>query len=324
MRLQAELARYADLVKTGDLEFDFKGSGRSVAMMMFSMFSMMASVERDWLTSRMFAGRLAKWRRGEWPYGQNMIPFGYELDAQHQLVPIPELQPAVREMLIILSNRDMAPSEMVSQLGVIGMTSMRKHRRLGDRIPASAIASPHAFVKGLYAWASVWVLGEYLWRVHNHVTDLDEFCGAPISRYPHSDENGDPDRGELHMLYRVGTPEDGWAEPEILDAFTNAAYDFMATRTSSGTTTPQRPLAPAVGAASAGPDLHRFILSPNAARGSDNLGVQRRNAARAKKEISPFSGRHWEDDGWHVELQVTKKNMYQLIRWPIETEEAAS
>ncbi|MEZ0579288.1 hypothetical protein [Nocardioides sp. MH1] len=315
-RLQAALDGNVDTVWAGDLPFAFTGPHKVVGSMMFSMFAMIASMERDWIVQRLLAGRIAKWRRNEWPFGKNTIPFGYRLDDARRLVPDPELRPTVREMLMILSNYDTPPSELVRQLNRIGVTGMRKHRRLDINMPAGALASPDSFITSLYAWAPLWIQGEYLWRVSNAFADMDEIAGLPVVRHPNNDE----DPGEVQMLYCPGVPDNGWAEPEILASFA-AAATARTKRLKSNDRTPPRPLSPTVSNSSADPVLHSQLMNSLHARLLDNTHRDRRRAARAQQRIAPFAGREWTEGEWHYELQVLHTGTYRLIRWPNSRQE---
>ncbi|GAB3868928.1 hypothetical protein GCM10028801_45560 [Nocardioides maradonensis] len=313
MRLQAELIGNVDTVWAGELAFAFTGINRDIGQMMFSMFAWIASMERDWIVRRLLAGRIAKWRRHEWPFGHGTIPFGYMLDsATRQLVPDPGQREAVREMLLILCNEQLPTSEAMRQLSRAGVTSMRKHRRLGVRTPAAAIQASDSFINGLYAWAPLWVHGEYLWRMTNVFPDHDEISGVPIVRAP-----GDAtDVGELQMLYRVPVPEGGWAEPEILTAFGEAAVARTRALLGKGSTA-ERPLSEAVSEESKAPRLLAQLLSADNARNLDAAAARRRERARSKRSIAPLAGRSWLDDDWHYELQVSSRSAYRLVRWPL-------
>lgn len=311
-RLQADLDGNVDVVWAGSVPFHFTGPSAQVGMMMFSMFSMVASMERDWIVQRLLTGRIAKWRRGEWPFGAATIPHGYMLDGDHRLVPNPELRASVREMLIILSNPETPNGEKVRQLSRAGVYSMRKHRRLGERIPVGAMRGVDSLVASLYAWAPLYVQGEYLWRMANVFRDLEELAGVPVVR----DERIKNDLGEMQMLYKIPLLDDGWAEPEVLSAFSTTAADYMAWLVQRGATD-VRPIADTIETASVDPALHIRILNPDRARWADAAQRERRSRARSKKTIAPLAGRNWVDGDWHYELQVVSRKSYRLVRWPL-------
>ena len=319
-RLQSVLEGNVDAIHAGSVTFPLTGQQAQIGLMMFSMFSLVASMERDWIVQRLLAGRVAKWRRGEWPFGKGTVPFGYYVDPNtHKLCPDPDARDAVREMLMVLS-KDSPPSQLVKELNRAGVVSMRKHRRLKEHVPAGATTSPNALVDSLYAWAPLWCQGEYLFRVTNVFPGMEELAGVPIVRDPRNPG----DLGEMQMLYQVGVPEDGWAEPEILAAFAEKAAANTLHMLENRKRTNLRPLAADVAQSSANPALHVHVLSPQNTRGLDRKTRNRRAAARAKGRISALAGRTWTDGSWRYELHVCRTDMYKILRWPLRADDAAA
>lgn len=312
-RLQAELDGTVDVVWAGEMAFPFAGPQAQVGMMMFSMFSMIASMERDWIVQRLLAGRIAKWRRKEWPHGTNHVPFGHTIDpVTKELVVDVSARAAVREMMLVLGNPETPPAEMIRQLQRAGMTGMRRHRRLENFVPVTALKNATWFINTLYAWAALWCDGEYLFRVTNVFPHMQELAGVPVVRDPEVPD----DVGEMQMLYKVGLPEGGWAEPEVVAQFRNAAVARMRGLVAKGATD-VRPLAPSVVNESANPELHTQLLNADRAKGQDAAVRGRRDRARAKRTIAPFTGRGWFEDDWYYELQVMTQGRYRLMRWPM-------
>jgi hypothetical protein len=219
----------------------------------------------------------------------------------------------VREALMILSNSTLSPSETVRQLSRAGVMSMRKHRRLKKRISVGAMQAPETVINAWFAWAPLYVQGEYLWRMANVFPALDELAGVPIMRDPEIPD----DHGEMQMLYRVPPPDNGWAEPEVLAAFAAAAVARMDHLRAKGATD-VRPLADSVASASANPSMHEQILNPDRARRMDAAQRERRQRARGKKRVAPLTGRSWTADGFHFELQIVSDKTYRLTRWPLD------
>lgn len=62
-RLAAAIEGNVDHLHAGTLRLTFVGPEGQVGFMMFSMFSLVASMERDWIVQRLMAGRISKWRR---------------------------------------------------------------------------------------------------------------------------------------------------------------------------------------------------------------------------------------------------------------------
>lgn len=299
-----------DVVWAGSMKFAFTGPEANVGKMLFSMFAMVASMERDWIVQRLQAGRIAQWRRGEWPLGSSTVPFGYRLDkASRRLVPDEELRPVVREMICILAAGG-TPRSIVERLGAVGVTTMRKYLRFGRKVTVNSVHNPSSLVASLYAWAPIWINGEYLFRLSCPFTGLDELAGVPVVR-----ESDNPDdAGELQMLVKVALPVGGWAEPALLLSLRDTAIRHMSSL-SRAYRVESRPLSEPVRGATADLTLLEQLLTPNnaAGRGSD---WRRRTGGRAKASASPFAGRRWSDDSYVYELRAANREKYQLWRWP--------
>lgn len=309
--LQAALSGNVDTLWAGGFQIQLSGEFAAMGMMTVGMFSTIASMERDFIVQRLLAGRIAKWRRGEWAFGHGTVPFGYMLNANKQLVPDLSKRDMVREMLLILGSTD-APSEKKRQLNDAGVMSMRAHRRLKGHVPVGAMQASSALISSLYAWAALWCFGEYLFRVENVFADMQELAGVPIVRHKGMRRS---DMGELQMLYKPGVPEGGWAEPEVLQKFLEQAIATSSVMVADHRRTEQRPLSKAIKAQSANADAHRKVLNPNYMRALDHETQRRRSGSRAKRRITALTGRFWRRNGYHYELQMGGANLYRLVRW---------
>lgn len=312
-RLAGAMAGHVQRVCAGEVTFELEGPRANVDMMMFSMFAMVASMERNWIVQRLLAGRVAKWRRGEWPFGKATIPFGYKLDTKtRRLIPDPSKKDMVREMLLILCS-DAPPSEMARQMSRLGMRSLRPNRVTGAPVPIAALQGAEQHVKSLYAWAALWCHGEYLFRISNVFRDLDELAGLRVARDP----KRPGDLGELQMLYEVGVPDGGWAEPEVLRAFSQKATSVVADLVETRNRNRPRPLTAAVQAASSAADLHAGLLP------SSSLVDLRRHTnlqgapARSRQQLGPWTGRQWTDDQFFYEMRIIDRVRYAILRWPL-------
>ena len=103
------LPDHVDAISTGSQVMKLNGENSEYGRMQFMLLGSMAAMERTWIVTRMMTGRIAAWRRGQWLYGRNSVPFGYRLDEENRLHPIPEMREQVREMLLILGT-DQAPA----------------------------------------------------------------------------------------------------------------------------------------------------------------------------------------------------------------------
>ncbi|WP_311208468.1 hypothetical protein [Aeromicrobium sp. WCS2018Hpa-31] len=312
-RLSLGLCDNVDKIVAKDMTIRLTGPDSAFGFMQLTMMGFCAATERDAIVQRLLAGKIAKWRRNEWPFGSAVIPFGYRFDKElSTLVPMPELRPQVAEMLLVLAS-DVPVSEKARRLDEIGVPTLRSSRKTGDT-RFSTRSNIESAVRSLYAWIPVWVSGEFLFRYQNPLDDLEELSGLPVVRYPAKkggDDSSDP--GELQMLYRVGVPDGGWADPSILAAVTHKATHLAGIHPDK-----PRPVADASLVESEAKAIHQQVLPPEFTRGTNLANRSRRNRARARRLISPFTGRHWIRDDHFYEMRSTNDG-YTVTRWPLDS-----
>ncbi|CAM3734196.1 hypothetical protein [Nocardioides zeicaulis] len=356
--LLAELLNKVETVWAGGVPFTFKGAGAQHGMMLFSVLAMIASTERDWIIQRLLCGKIAHWRNGKWPWGNSTVPFGYAFDPDNvKLVCIEEMREQVREMLLILSQQNVPDSELVRQLGAIGVTSSRSLKTGAERRNIASLADPTTAINTLYAWAPLWIAGEYLLRHANGYDGLEELSGVPVVRSGNDEVERQLDElGLLDTIYDAMEGDSDGAVPMDLDETTNHLIEDVFHKVESdrgelqllyklpvpkngwaerdvldafataarkrhaslkSRRTHMRPLSLQVTGESDVPDLHASLLSPSVARGNDTRRAASRDAARAHRLVPPFAGRSWNDGEWDFELFVTKSQVYELRAWPV-------
>lgn len=346
--LLTSLVDRVDVVYAGDTQFPLSGPRAVEGHMMFQMFAMVASMERNWIVQRLLTGRIAQWRRGEWTLGGWIVPFGYTYDKKTKTIkPNPDLREAVRAGLIILSS-DASPAEMTRQLARVGF-KIRKRKKSGDRevVAASESSAPRDYIDSLYSWASVYCHGEFLLRLTNVFPGMTDVAGVPVMRRggaPAATDtdfapdlaqavtselertltehqlrlpDADADSGELQLLIKVGIPEDGWAEPDILDGFREKATARMHAIHARQQLAP-RPLNPEVLAGSANPDLLGRVSSLHVMR-RDPSYRSRLVGAQNAQQVPPHAGRGWVTGNWWYQLHATGRHYYSLMRFPLAT-----
>lgn len=302
-----------DRVVASDMTFELVGPNAWVGFMMLTVLGWCAATERTAIVQRLLAGRIAQWRRNEWPLGGAVVPFGYTYDKKlKRLVPDESKRDAVREMMIILSS-DAPPSLKARQLDKIGVRAFKKSARSDRYIPFSARTNPSQAVQILMQWAPVWVAGEYLHRYTNALGDLHELSGLSVVRHP-GDET---DSGEFQMLFKVGVPEGGWCENDLLDMFARKAMEHTSEMLGTDRYTRSRPLSELTAVMASKPDLLRGLLSPETRARVDKATKSRRHASRARKKIHPLLGRNWILGDWFYELQASGTHRYRIMRWPL-------
>jgi DNA invertase Pin-like site-specific DNA recombinase len=346
-RLMAAMQGNVDVVVTGETRFQLTGEAAANGLLMFSMFATVASMERNWIVQRLVAGRIASWRRDEWPFADRISLLGYAFDSNSKklvLDPDPKVRERVRDMLMVLVG-DAPPAEMVRQLSDLGCTVVRRQNGKTERVPASAAQAPGEYVAALYSWAPVWCAGEYLWRHRNAFPGVRELAGVPVVYMPKeegrqevdpaaallrelgvgelaselrdlvtSQDGDDLDAGELQMLLKVPLPEGGWAEPELLEAFAQKSIERSQAKLES---TVLRPLSAAVAEKSANAALHERIVARTVRIDDFDGHGSRVSTSRGKSKIAAFAGRSWVRDGWVYEMAVASGALLKVVRHPL-------
>lgn len=317
-RLSMALTGNVDRLKVKDMSFDLTGKDAALGTMALTMMAWCAAMERTAIVQRLLAGRIATWRRQEWPFGKSMVPFGYEWDeATSTIVPDATKREAVQQMMVVLTS-DLPPAEMARQLDRIGVTPMRRTKKSGRRALFSSIAHPDQVIRTMYAWAPLWVCGEYLMRFSNPLPELTELAGMPVARYVDTED----DPGEFQMLFQFDVPENGWADPAVIHAFVRRAAEVNYAAVTSGDAQAPRPLGSHAATISRDAGLHRRQLPGSHLRKSDRASLVRRAGGRARRTISALSGRTWTHDGWQYELLAQSTDLYKVVRYPLNGHDA--
>lgn len=332
--LAAAMQGNVDRIEAGTVVFDLR-EDESMGWMLYGMFATISSMERTWINARLQAGKVAQWRRGEWPFGSGLVPFGYRYNRRSRRVE-PDLtqREAVRQMLIVLAS-DLPPRAMVDALGELGVRMMRTEDGGRGRALISTAENPTMQIASLFAWIPVWVQGEYLLRVSNLHVGVGQVAGVPVARWETGTGSSDDtapeqDPGELQLLFDVPVPPDGWAEPEVRHAAAAAATRFhearllrAQARLLTGSTEPlavdrmgMRPLAAHVVEQSRGADLLAALLSPDGTRGNSAPARALRHRAHGRRRESLFAGRRWKSDGFEFTIGVREGGTYMVLRRP--------
>ena len=304
------LPDHVDEVWAGPVVLKLVGEGSEYGRMLFSVLGAVAAMERNWIVTRMMAGRIAAWRRGEWLFGETTTPFGYRLE-DRRLVPVPELRDQVRQMLLLLGD-DVAPSLTVRRLADLDVPTFRRSssKVIGDSTRARN--NPRALVDSFLAWVPLWVAGEYIWRFTSPMKGVREFAGAPVV-YADGHSAGS---GEVQLLMTPGVPPGGWAEQDVLDRVALAARTRFGSQLATRSREPEMPLAQAVRCRSTDPDLHEAVLGVNNEGRRPPVRNPRRRGTRT---AALFSGYGWGDGVGTYELKVHPHGRYAIVRREIQS-----
>lgn len=307
--LQAALHDHVDRLVTGEHEFDLHDGG--LGSMIISSLGMAAAMERNWIVQRTTTGKLFRAKQQLWPFGSSSVPFGYRLNRERKLVPDESQRGKVAEMLAILGSSAPA-NEMQRQLHLAGVLAARPDPETGESKSVGDLHDASGLVNRLYAWATLYVAGEFVYRLSNPIENVDQVAGVSVMRHPENPE----ELGELQVLIEVKPPKGGWASQDVLDAFALRAVSHHKDLVKKKGRTVLRPLSQTIADATNFATLHNNVLNSVNATGNDASSVERRSAARARRRIAPFTGRTWTDDEFDYELQVVTRDRYRLLRWP--------
>lgn len=296
-----KLPRSVDQVWAGSQILKLVGDGSEYGRMQFSILGSMASMEHTWLVTRMMAGKVAAWQRGQWLYGRNSVPFGYTLTPDRRLVPDVELRDKVREMLLILG-ADEAPLLTIHRLTELGVRL--KSNNKPRRSTRASAGNPRRAVDRLLSLAPLYIAGERLWRTTFALKGTKELMGVPLVFAP-GDTSG---RGELQLLLTPGVPEGGWAEPAVLDQLALVALQRRAERERVTPHHKPLPVAVHVREASASAELHevRTLASERTQPSSPRR--------RGTHTVAAFSGYAWHNDLGSFEIKRAAHNEYGITR----------
>lgn len=292
------------------------GPSAEIGFMMLRVIGMMAAMERSWIEQRTVTGKIFRASK-KWPLGVGVVPFGYLLDEDLNLVPDPRKVEQVAAMLTILSS-DAPPQEMLLRMDEIGVKSTRR-RRMKKKATTGSDRNASDRMARLYTWASLYVSGEYVFRLRNTLQYVDQIGGVPVVRYPDDPE----DDGEFQILIKPGVPEGGWAHSDVLNAFAAKAIQRFDARTAVNRRA-VRPLNADITEQSELPILHNVRMTGSVdLRDRDGLRVmadpegfrERQSAARSKRIVATLSGRRWSDDDFEYELVPETVGSYRLVRW---------
>lgn len=177
----------------------------------FQVFSMIASAERDYIVRRHTAGRVAQWRRGEWI--PNAFPPGYrlvdrKLELDHDMVD------AVRQMLVVMAQPGLPPSEVVAALGALGIKTAGVSRAHGSQATVADARNPSEVLETIAGWVSTYATGRYELLWPNPFPGVTDIAGVEIEEV---DNRDDYPFGALRFVSEVPMPEGGWADSETLE-----------------------------------------------------------------------------------------------------------
>lgn len=177
--------------------------------MMFQVFAMIASAERDYIVRRHTAGRVTQWKRQEWI--PNAYPPGYRIQDQKLVLDHTQIKP-VQEMLRILADRSLTNAQCATKIGALGVTTPKLVAERGANVTVADARSPSSIIRTLVGWADTYETGRHVVPWPNPFPGVEHVSGVPVEDDPSSAH------GVLNLTYDLALPEDGWADDATFSA----------------------------------------------------------------------------------------------------------
>lgn len=188
--------------------------------MLFQVLAMIAATERDYLVRRHTAGRVAQCRRGEWlSIG---YPPGYRLEDRRLVLDESRID-AVRQMLVLLADPALRPSECAARIGALGLSTPMIINRHGPDATISDARNPTEVLATLRGWVGLYATGRHTTLWPNPFAGVSHIAGVevqPFDGYEH---------GALELVQEVPLPDGGWADDATLDAIRHRSEARSAT-----------------------------------------------------------------------------------------------
>lgn len=207
-RLQDVIQRRCSRVRTMQQDIDISSP---MGQLLWQVFAMLASSERDAIVQRLFHGRLMMWKRGHWPMGDSRaIPLGYHL-VDKVLHVDPDQKELLTGVLEVLADASLTDTDAAHRVREMVAGHSRNKSSEEDLIPDRGEArSPQMLLARLMRWMDFYLTGEYRFPITLPYEGLSEFQGLPVEM--ESDEHGKA-RPLIRLPYSVGKPD---VEPELI------------------------------------------------------------------------------------------------------------
>ncbi|QXC61615.1 hypothetical protein KSP35_01840 [Aquihabitans sp. G128] len=175
----------------------------------WSAYAPIAATERNLIVQRLLIGKVNKWRRGEWLFGDNAIPPGYCL-TERRLAIDEAMVGAVKRIIELLADPRASSIWTVGELGKAGLRSREPGPGRGR--PLSATTNHSSTIRGLAKFLPLYATGKQVLRLAVPFPGLDDFAGLPVNRV-----DGLDDHGFVELPYDLDVPPGGWADADLLE-----------------------------------------------------------------------------------------------------------
>lgn len=212
-QLQVVLKSMRIVVCDREREFDLNDQ---MGVLFWGLLTTFAAYERDGIVDRNTLGKIAQARRGEWPFGNQHVPFGYVPNGR-SISPDPSMVDRVSKLLQLLAMPDLTSAEFVAEAAKIGVSRMRLaniHERESGLVHVAV--HPKDVRSSFEGWLDLYETGTYRMCLPCPTASDSSptYGGLPVWT-EHRD--GEPSRRMVTLSYDFGLPEGGWAPPSVFE-----------------------------------------------------------------------------------------------------------
>lgn len=207
-----------DELRAGQLTLHFTGPTKQIDAMVWQLLVTLAASERDLIVQRLFAGKVAAYKRGVWIHGPRSVPLGYRLDTERALVVDPEQKDLLIAVLSVLA--DTSVSATLAQRRIVDLGLAARRAEMWDAVDAeqrlSNDRSPHLLGKRLLRWADLYRHGSVQVELPCPFPGLSEYQGLPVVTGGRSvpGRRADEPDGSVVLTYEPGRPD---IDPALID-----------------------------------------------------------------------------------------------------------
>ncbi len=179
---------------------------------MWATFALVADMERDSIVQRLFSGQVNKYSTGKYILGSEAVPPGYRLAEDGTVVPVPELQDAVRQLLTMMADPRLTARQIVDAAGADGLSSDTIKRIHGIDATFADLCRADSRLASLIDWMDTYRTGTV------DIFHRNPFPGAIRFRELVVEGVAPNDPGFIRFHYDWGIPEGGWAPDDVIAA----------------------------------------------------------------------------------------------------------
>jgi len=216
-RLQAAIKAHVNVLHYGS---ETMQPNTEAGALVWGIMAIVAAMERDLITQRLFAGLCHKYSSGAWIFGPEAVPPGYVLDKGTGRVSVdPTKVAAVRSLLVLMADKSLTARAVMDEAGRLGVTSATVQRLHGEDATFENVQRADSRLASLVDWIPTYATGLVDMAYMNPFDGATSYLGLTV------EGADDTHPGHVRFRYDWGLPapdadfpNGGWATPEVLSA----------------------------------------------------------------------------------------------------------